>query len=416
MIFIKSTLSKDFFWRIIFTLSKQGFLFFLFLAAAKNLSIDIFGIYNYIYSFIFLLILLSDFGISTATSKHIAENPEKEKNKKVLSSITFLVLITSLLLFFLILIFGKSYFGNNFALVLLLSPLMFLVPVTSIFDGIYRGMHSFKKTAIYSLITSLFSIPLTLLLTDKFGLIGVISSQLLFYFILFIIYTITYDNHSFSIDKKIIKTIGRYSILYGIAVISYQLFARTDILFLGHYGFVNQIATYELINKFFSILIIPFTLFGQVIAPRFTELFYIKKDYVKIYSNLKSATIITILISGLAGIILYFLFPYFIKSFLPQYNNEIFYNIFIFSIFIFCINIMTATIDHGMIVPTGYAKLMTKIYLNLAILNIILNPLFIKLFGYIGSIYSTLICTILMFILLRIYYFREIKKIILLHK
>lgn len=410
MAFLKTNIINDFVWRIIFTLFKQGILFFIFLFAANKLSIDSFGTYNYVYSFIFLFTLLSDFGISTATSKYVAQNIDLDKRKDVIYNVLLSVFIFSLFLFIIILLFTKSYFGTNYIYILLMSPLIFLVPATSIYDGVYRGMKVFKKTAIISIISMILTVPFIFLLVDKYQIIGVIICQIIFYTLLLILYIFSYKGYSFIFDKKIIISIGKYSLVYGVAVLSYQIFARTDILFLGHYGFIKEIATYELINKLFSVMIIPFTLLGQVIAPRSTEIFYIKKDIRKLYFNLKKITFYTFLLSIVLGIFLYTVFPFFINSFFPKYNNNIFHTLFILNLVIFCINIMSATVDHGMVVATGHANIMSRVYIVLALLNILLNPILIITYGYVGSVYSTLICSLLMLIVLRYKYFLILRK------
>ncbi len=80
------------------------------------------------------------------------------------------------------------------------------------------------------------------------------------------------------------------------------------------------------------------------------------------------------------GFICFFTFPPLIHTFLPQYYNSIFSELFTLCLIIFMLNVSAATVDHGIIVPTGYAKLMTWTYSVLAILNIPLNLILIKLF------------------------------------
>jgi len=65
--------SRNFIWRCVQTFGKQGASFFLFIIATYLLSKENMGIYNYVFSALYLLTIFADFGISTATSKYVAE-------------------------------------------------------------------------------------------------------------------------------------------------------------------------------------------------------------------------------------------------------------------------------------------------------------------------------------------------------
>lgn len=406
---------KDFFWRILFTLSKQGIVFYIFILTARTLSADLFGVYNYVLSAIFFLILLCDFGVSTATSKYVAEyhSLDQEKLKHVVFNALLMVLAFVGVIGLGLGLFGGWYFKEYFRYLIYFSPLIFLVPASSIYDGVYRGLKRFKEGAMITAGLGILFLFLAPFFIIRFGMVGSIFTQVSFYGLLFLLFAFSYKNFHIKFNSTIIKEIGKYSLIYGLAVISYQIFARIDVLFLGHYGFMGQIATYELLNKIFSILVIPFTLLGQVFAPRFTELFYGQKAYGQIYTSLKRYTAI-FLGSGLAiGVFCFFTIPLIISFFFPAYINEYFWNVFVISLLIFTINITTATIDHGMIVATGHAKLMTWLYSGLAITNLVINVFAVKLFGYMGILYATLFCVMIMVVALRIMFFKEMKKMVI---
>lgn len=407
-----STVAKDFIWRIIFTFAKQGIVLYIFVLTAKSLDIQSFGSYNYVLSAIFFLILLCDFGVSTATSKYVAQYhaTENEKLKQVVFNALVMVCAFVVLAGAIIAFLGPLYFQERYIYFLYFSPLIFLVPATSIYDGVYRGLKRFREGALIATGVGFLFLFIAPILIFNFGMVGSILSQDLFYTVLFILFVIVYKNFHVRFNFTIIKEIGKYSLLYGLAVLSYQIFARIDVLFLGHYGYFEQIATYELLNKIFSVLVIPFTLLGQVLAPRFTELFYAKKDYKKIYLSLQRYTLIFLAGSITVASICYILIPWITARFFPAYVNAHFNGIFVVSLLIFTINIATATIDHGMIVATGYAKLMTWLYSALAIVNLGLNVFAVKYFGYMGILYATLICVILMVVGLRVLFFLELRK------
>jgi hypothetical protein len=70
-----------------------------------------FGIYNYALAIIFFLIMFGDFGISTATSKYVAEYNATNKNKlkAVLFNSGIIILGLTIIITILTLIIGPSY-------------------------------------------------------------------------------------------------------------------------------------------------------------------------------------------------------------------------------------------------------------------------------------------------------------------
>jgi len=79
-------------------------------------------------------------------------------------------------------------------------------------------------------------------------------------------------------------------------------------------------------------------------------------------------------------------------------------------IIIFVTNVWAATIDAGILVPTGHANLMAKFYIILGILGTILSLILVNIVGYMGVIYSFTICSFLMAVGLRVIFFFNLSK------
>src|SRR3989344_3026325 len=142
----------NFIWRSLQIFGKQGISFLIFILSAKLLIPYEFGIYNYVLAIIFFFIMFGDFGISTATSKYVAEYnvTDKEKLKSILFNSGVLILGLTIIITIITLIFGKLYLQDKYIYVLYLLPIIFLAPMTSLYDGIYRGLKKFKQLAIIS--------------------------------------------------------------------------------------------------------------------------------------------------------------------------------------------------------------------------------------------------------------------------
>jgi len=282
--------------------------------------------------------------------------------------------------------------------------------MTSLYDGIYRGLKKFKTLAIISTIIGVLSIPVVYFLVKQYGLIGALIAQNLFYLVLLIGLALGYREFHFKLNKEVMKQIGNYSFVFGIATLGYYLFSRIDILILGHFGYIKEIATYELLNKIFLILLTPFAIIGQVIAPNFTEL-YVKKKYKTIQTKFKKYILISLLSSILFGIILYMGFKIFIPIFFNEYNNGIFLLMILPVTLTYLIQVYCTYINAGIIVSTGYAKLMVYISSWLGLLNILLSLILLQHFSYMGVIYANLISNIMGIILLHMIFYIKINNL-----
>jgi O-antigen/teichoic acid export membrane protein len=262
--------------------------------------------------------------------------------------------------------------------------------MTSLYDGIYRGLKKFKLSAMISIISGLISLCFVYVLVKEYGIIGALISQNLFYLILLIGLGICHKDYHFKINKKIIGEIGKYSIFVGLADLGIFLFIQFDIIILGQFNYINEIAYLSIANKIFMLLAIPFAIFSQVAAPNITKL-YANKKYEDINRKLKKYFIFSFLSGLLMAIISFILIKPITTYFLPQYDNYYFYLFFELLLVIFPIRVFGSILATSFIVGAGQAKIMTYNNLVFGIINIITDIIFVYLFGFIGVIFSTLI-------------------------
>lgn len=407
----KKEFSQNFIWRCIQTVGKQGTSFAMFLIATAILTKGDMGIYNYVFSALYLLTIFADFGISTATSKFVAEYnaTDKEKLKKVLFNSTLLIVVISILVSVIAYIFGERWFGEYYKYLVYLLPLVFFSPLTSLYDGIYRGLKRFKELAIISTITGLLSIGISYFLITSLRLEGALLAQVFMYILYAIVLAIGYRNWSISFDKKIIIDISKYAIAFGIATLGYYLFSKVNVLIMGKYNFFEEIASYELLNKSFTIYLLPFTILGQVLSPYVTELFAIKKRkevkdlYFKSGKMLLLATVIFIPITYFGTIL-------FVKIFFPQYDTEVLRLLLLPVTLTAAKNVFGAPINAGMIVATGHAGIMTIINIFAGIINVLLSLWVIKDYGFMGVIWVTFAVQLFFTFVLNYIYIKKLNK------
>ncbi|MFA5856444.1 MAG: oligosaccharide flippase family protein [Candidatus Pacearchaeota archaeon] len=414
---LKSTYLKNketihnFIWRSIQIFGKQGITFLIFIICAKLLLPYDFGIYNYVLTIVFFLVIFGDFGISASTSKYVAEYnaTDKRKLKLVLFNSGIIILALTIIVTIITLLFGKLYLQEKYIYVLYLLPLIFLAPMTSLYDGIYRGLKKFKQLAIISVIIGLFSLTFIYFLINQYGLIGALIAQNIFYLLLFISLALGFRDFKFEFNKKIIKEIGSYSLIIGIGGLSYFIYSRINILILGNYNYIVEIGYYELINKIFLILMLPFNIFSQVISPQITEL-YSKKKIKNLIRDYKKYIFLSFILSLFISLIILFLFPIILKLFLNKYYNPLIIRMMSFMLVILVTQAITAISAVGFSTSTGHAKLNMYFLIIFGLINIPLTIIFIEYFGFIGVIYSTVLIRFITDISFTIIYFFILKS------
>ena len=183
-----------------------------------------------------------------------------------------------------------------------------------------------------------------------------------------------------------------------------------NILILGHYNYINEIAVYELLNKIFIIVLTPFVIFSTIVAPNFTKM-YIQKDYTKILSKFKRYFFIFLFSAIIFAVSSYWLLPQIFLIFFKEYYNSALLIMLVPVILIYSSLVYCAVINTGIIISTGYAKIMAYSNVILGLSNIFLSVILLRYYGFVGVIYSTLILQLIAIAVYHIIYYLKIKKL-----
>lgn len=397
-------------WRSVQFFTKQFLSFYIFLLAAYFFSPYDFGHYNYTLSIIFFLIIFSDLGLSTATSTFTVDYSHREQHKvpELFISILFLLSTISFAISTLFLIFGRLIFGSNFTDVLYLLPLVFLIPATSLLDGIYRGLGRFKKLSVIFFSCSAVSMIGIFFLVKYYGIVGAYLSQTFYYAMVLVFLLANYRDYSFKVNSKIIKEVSKYSVIIGIANIGFFFYSRVDSLFLGSYGFIKEVGYFEIVNKILILILTPLSVIPAVIAPVNTKI-YLEKKYEVLLKSFYSYLILSLGLSVVIVTVLFFSYgPIF--SLFPKYNSSSMLLIARLMTIVFFTQILNSFFPEGFAIPTGYANISMYLLLIFGALNVILDYLFINIFGFIGVVYGTILTKCTTDFLFIYIYHRSLKK------
>ncbi len=401
----------NFLFRSVHVFIKQGVNFLIFFISARLLSPYEFGVYNYALALILLVALFGDFGISAATTKYVSKYSiiDQNKIKYVLFNSLIIIFSLSILVTILSVIFGKYYLGDKYIYFMYLLPLIFLIPITSLYDGILRGLKKIKILTAISSFAGLISLSLVYLLIHKYGLLGAFLAQNLFYLILALGLVLNFKEFHIKFNKDVIKEIGGYSLIIGVIWASYFLYTRVDILILGYYGFIVQIGYYEIVNKIIMFLLMPAAIFSQIEAPNITRQYY-EGNKLKIFNKLEKYIGYTLIFSLFLSIITYIATQFLLKNFLLNYYNGPIINILIILLICFVFQNTADLIGNTFIISTGHAKLNMVNIVIFGIINFFSDLYFVDRYGFIGVAYSKVIILSIGSLSLIFIYYKRIKK------
>lgn len=391
--FLNKKLMLDLFWRTSQVFFKQGTNFLIFILCSKFLIPIEFGIFNYIISFVLILISFSDFGISTATSKYVTQwyLADTDKFKSILFNSTLLITLFTLIISVVVTVGGPYYFGDKFIYIQYSIPLIFLIPITSLYDGLYRGLKKFRLLFIISFFSSLLALILVYPLIKYFGLVGAIIVQDLFYLILCTALSAGwYKGNKFKFNKEVTTEILKYAIIIGIGSLGFIFYSRIDIIFLGHYNYFQAINYFEVSNKILMIAIIPMTIISQVIFPEIVEL-NTRMDFIKIKSEFNKYLLFSFGFSVLTVVFLFIFSKIILSTAFPHYYSNEFLLVFKLLLIVYFTQILNGVIPTGFAIATHNAKLITHVLWVSGIIHILLNYILIGKFGYIGIAYSIIL-------------------------
>ncbi len=377
------------------------FAFFSIYLLTNNLSIQTYGDYNYLISIIGFTITFISFGLSLYNYKEITGKDNDLQYSIFKSSISIQLLI---FFFSIVILYSFLLTEYDFTIQIIIYVLIFFTFLNNEFAKFIGLKLKIVEKNILTFIELRFWLIIFFLI-KKDSLLQIFYSKNLISIIVFLVYIIffidikkIFKSKSNNIKKAftsglifILMDLGYYILELGDRVV---IKAMLDSYYLGQYSFAyNWI---RLIGKF-SLLII------YIVQPYF-KIFHDNKDSFRNIINIvyKIAILFSICCS------IYLNFNYEIITNLvskAEYikSKEIYMILSLFPIFL-----VTATILQLLLILENEKNKVAIAYLIVSILNILLNILFIKMFGIIGPA----IITSFSYMILALYFYMLHKKYI----
>lgn len=405
-------IKTDFLWRALQIFSKQGILFIITFLSAKILSPQGFGVYSYVITIAMFIVLIGDMGISAAMSKYIAQNDsEKSKvaSKSVLLTILILLFLLGLFICCMTYLLSPYLFQNYSDFLIFVLPVIIFAPLTSVFDGYYRGVRKFKKLAIISFVNGLLSIFYIYGLINYFEIKGALIAQSIFYLALILSFLFSIKLSNVPINFMAARKVLQYSVVIGLSSIAAFFYSKVDILIMGEYNLVTEIGFYELILQLLTITVLPFSILSHVVSPSISK--YALHDIDELKNQYSRYIKYVILIGLITALAFFILSPLAIKHFLSNYNVEkVLLGLSVIT-FLIPAKIWGVFQTQAFIVSTGNAKVILYTTIVGAILNVALDFIVIKSYGFLGVLGVTLFVHTLNIFVQTVYFKLYLKRI-----
>lgn len=348
------------------------------------------GVYSYTLSIVQYFVILGTLGVSMYGNREIAYvRDDKEKMSKTFWSITFLkVITTSIALVVYILIFG---FNKEYANIYLIQAINIIAAMIDI-SWLYMGLEDFKKTVTRNLIVKIVGVICIFIFVKSYddlykyisinALMAILGNLVMW---MYLPRTVLRVKIKFSdIIEHIIPTLQLF-----IPQIAIQIYAVLDKTMLGTLTNTGEVGLYEQSEKIIKLVLGLVTSLGVVMLPRMSNIFA-NGDNEKMdgYLNksLQGVSYVSIPMAvGLAAIS---------KEFVPWFFGPDFgavsYLMIILTPILFFIAISNV-LGIQYLLPTNRTKEFTASVTMGAIINVLLNFIFIPHYKAIGTCIATVI-------------------------
>ena len=378
------------------------FSYLLRLLLARTLSIEEFGLYYAVFTFLSFFMFFRSFGLDSALVKYIAEfevKKEYNKIKTAIASALLFQLVSSIIfigiLFFLSNFLAATYFKNPMASSLM-KILILYVPFSMLYLFLMDILQGFQRIKVLSFVNPVLKF-LFLLLTFIFfklnynifspALALVIGSGLMFLLLIpfasksfnFFKYKIT--NFKFITKKLFLFGLPVVMVTFGGIIISY-----VDTLLLIYFRTMTEVGIYNVALPTATIFLFLAGGLSTVLFPMASEL-WARKEKQKLSDG------ITLLYKYSFLLLIPFMLSVF--SFAKLFIRILFGQEFVsgaLSLQILLIGTLfyiVATINNTIISGIGKPKVVTKTILFAAGANFVLNLILIPFFGIEGAAFAT---------------------------
>lgn len=289
---------------IFFTLAVSGLNFIYSMLNTRFLGLSDIGIYSLMVQSINTVVLISDFGLSTAFLKFysVAYNKNKDESERVLKNSFYLKSLISLTLvavFLAIFPIVKKHFGVEGKELVLMYTTVFTIGISELLMTKYRSEQKFKKFFVYKFIFSFLRIiPMAVFYyLGKYDLNA--SINIFAYSTLVIVLLLFFEERKifkgFSFDKNFIKELLHFSkwIFVSNIALAFLTNGTLELYLLKNFADREQLGYFSALLIFFTILNVLNTSLTTLFFPKFAGIENGKKLKVEVKKAFKVGLVLS---------------------------------------------------------------------------------------------------------------------------
>jgi len=388
---------KNAFWLYLSEIFSKGLRLLIFILIIRILGPENFGIFEYLISFIGIFFLFADFGTSNIFIRDYQQDEDKEKHVNTFFWVKFLLSIIFSLLAILGYFFAKKFDG--FLFYLLFVIFYFLTNLEGFFENFFIAVEKTERKFFFNTLMSLF-----LFIFVFWGLLiyPTVYTVILAY-ILSALVGLGFAYFLFLKEAKLKiyfnLSLIKYYLFNGLPLTLFGLlgyvFFTTDKIILAHLRPIEEVGYYSLASRILGAMFVIPSLFNTALYP------YLARKVPERHALLKSLFLMIVTGSLIAGLILAGLIFLFSPILIPLFfGSKYLMSIPILQSFAWiCIFVFPTIFLDYFLISNHKQWLDFAITLLPAILNIVLNFIFIPQFGAFGAVYASIISQFINFAL-----------------
>ena len=372
----------------------------IFVLLARSLRKEDFGVFSFGFAFSLVFVIVADFGLSLLLVREISRD-KKLASKYLSNSIIAKILFSIVTLIFAYLfldIMNYSQEVKTVAYIMLLFSL--LQSFTEVYFSIYRAFEKMHYDALIKVIRMVLLIGAVFyLIQNGYGIVAASMAFLITEIIVLLIAAlITYTKFvrvSFDFDYEFTKQLIKESSIFFFSVVFTTIYLYIDQIFISKFRDTTEVGVYSAAANIVIMLIFIPQMYVNSIFPVISRFYINSKESLKLAYEKSFKYMFVFGLSIAAGI--YVLAD---KIILFLYGKE-------FSEAVIVLKILAGYSFLKFLNPvTGYTliainKQGTRLFgqASAAVINIVLNIIWIPIYGIVGAAMATLITEIIFFLM-----------------
>jgi len=379
---------------------------------ARGLTVEDYGLFFAVFSFVSFLLFFRDLGLGSALVKHLAEFKAKKQFNEIktgIFSVFFSLLILSaifgLVLYLLAPILAENYFQDARAETILYFFIAYILfsALFMFIGNIFQGLQKIKIFSLMEPIRCALVVGIIFFLIKwDYGILAPVMAYTLSWLIVFVIFLpfawsiISFLKYKVQNMPQITKQLYVFGIAIALAQIGAKVIARIDTLMLTYFTSLTDVGIYNVVQPtallflFFSSSITP------VLYPLVSEL-WAKKDKKRLTEGIGLLHKYSFILTMPAFLTMLVFSSLFIKiTFGEKYVvGSLTLQILLAGILF----LLVATVNNTVLSAIGKPSAVTKSFIIAAAINFVLNLILIPLLGINGAAIATSVSYLILLVM-----------------